>query len=108
MKQIHGKSLIFGVAAFAFLAAQPVWAQTTEITGVELNPVDGGVNVVLKTSAGSRPQVFTTKRGNALVADIINTQLRLPEGNSFRHVQFDVRFEFTIYDPGVWDVTIYN
>jgi type IV pilus assembly protein PilQ len=84
VKQIHGKSLIFGAAAFAFLAAQPVWAQTTEITAVELNPIDGGVNVVLKTSAGSRPQVFTTKRGNALVADIINTQLRLPEGNSFR------------------------
>jgi hypothetical protein len=28
--------------------------------------------------------------------------------NSFHAVQFDVRFEFTIYDPGVWDVTIYN
>jgi hypothetical protein len=28
--------------------------------------------------------------------------------NAFHAVQFDVRFEFTIYDPGVWDVTIYN
>ncbi|WP_193196673.1 AMIN domain-containing protein [Nostoc sp. MG11] len=84
MKQLHGNSLILGAAAFVFLAAQPVLAQTTQITDVQLNPVDGGISVVLKTSSGSRPQVFTTKRGKALVADIINTQLRLPQGNSFR------------------------
>nr|WP_225225675.1 type IV pilus secretin family protein [Komarekiella delphini-convector] len=73
-----------GATAFVFLAAQPVWAQITQITDVQLNPVSGGISVVLKTSSGSRPQVFTTKRGKALVADIINTQLRLPQGNSFR------------------------
>nr|WP_201280260.1 type IV pilus secretin family protein [Hassalia byssoidea] len=71
-------------AAFVFVAAQPVSAQTSQITDVQLNPVDGGINLVLKTSSGSRPQVFTTKRGKSLVADIINTQLRLPQGNSFR------------------------
>ncbi|MHC5829709.1 MAG: AMIN domain-containing protein, partial [Nostoc sp.] len=37
-----------------------------------------------KTSSGSRPQVFTTKTGKALVTDIINTQLRLPQGKGFR------------------------
>ncbi|MBD6617141.1 AMIN domain-containing protein [Komarekiella sp. 'clone 1'] len=84
MKQLHGNSLILGATAFVFLAAQPVWAQITQITDVQLNPVSGGISVVLKTSSGSRPQVFTTKRGKALVADIINTQLRLPQGNSFR------------------------
>lgn len=84
MKQLHGNSFILGTAAFVFLAAQPVLAQISQVTNVQLNPVDGGVNVVLKTSSGSRPQVFTTKRGKALVADIINTQLRLPQGNSFR------------------------
>ncbi|MGB6298230.1 MAG: AMIN domain-containing protein, partial [Rivularia sp. (in: cyanobacteria)] len=67
------------------LVSQPAWAQsTTKITEVKLNEADGKVNLVLKTSDGSRPQVFTTKRGNALVADIINTQLRLPQGSSFR------------------------
>nr|WP_155751989.1 type IV pilus secretin family protein [Scytonema sp. UIC 10036] len=66
------------------VAAQPVMAQVTQITGVKLSPADGGVNVVLTTSSGSRPQVFTTQRGNTLVADIINTQLRLSKGNSFR------------------------
>lgn len=84
MKQLHGNSFILAAAAFAFVAAQPVSAQTSEITDVQLNPVDGGINVVLKTSSGSRPQIFTTKRGKSLVADIINTQLRLPQGNSFR------------------------
>ncbi|AFZ26431.1 type II secretory pathway, component HofQ [Cylindrospermum stagnale PCC 7417] len=84
MKQFHGNGLILGATAFVLLASQPVWAQTTAITAVQLNPVDGGVNVVLKTSSGDRPQVFTTKKGKALVADIINTQLRLPQGNNFR------------------------
>ncbi|MEH2068503.1 MAG: AMIN domain-containing protein [Nostoc sp.] len=84
MKQLHGKNFILGTAAFVFLAAQPAWAQMAQVTNVQLNPANGGVSVVLKTSSGSRPQVFTTKRGKSLVADIINTQLRLPQGNSFR------------------------
>ncbi|WP_392535192.1 AMIN domain-containing protein [Nostoc sp. C117] len=84
MKQLHGNSFILGTAAFVFLAAQPAWAQIAQVTNVQLNPANDGVSVVLKTSSGSRPQVFTTKRGKALVADIINTQLRLPQGNSFR------------------------
>ncbi|BAY74763.1 type II and III secretion system protein [Nostoc linckia NIES-25] len=84
MKQVHSNSFILGTAAFVFLAAQPVWAQIAQVTNVQLNQANGGVSVVLKTSSGSRPQVFTTKRGKALVADIINTQLRLPQGNSFR------------------------
>ncbi|MFN6464591.1 MAG: AMIN domain-containing protein [Nostoc sp. DedVER02] len=84
MKQLHGNSFILGTAAFVFLATQPVWAQISQVTNVQLNPVNGGISVALKTSSGSRPQVFTTKRGNTLVADIINTQLRLPQGNSFR------------------------
>jgi type IV pilus assembly protein PilQ len=84
VKQLHGNSFILGTAAFVFLAAQPVLAQISQVTNVQLNPVDGGISVALKTSSGSRPQVFTTKRGKALIADIINTQLRLPQGNSFR------------------------
>jgi type IV pilus assembly protein PilQ len=84
VKQLHGNSLILGAAAFLYLAAQPVSAQITQINDVQLSPVDGGISVVVKTSTGSRPQVFTTKRGNTLVTDVINTQLRLPQGNNFR------------------------
>ena len=83
MKQLHGNSIILGTAATIFLFAQPVGAQTAQITGVKLNPVDGGVSLKLKTSSSSRPQVFTTKRGKVLVADIINTQLKLSEDDSF-------------------------
>ncbi|OKH11429.1 general secretion pathway protein GspD [Fischerella major NIES-592] len=87
MRQLHGKGLdffILGASTIVFLAAQPVKAQVTQITDVQLKNVNGGVNVVLKTSSGSRPQIFTIQRGKTLVADIINTQLRLPKGNSFR------------------------
>ena len=84
MKQLHASSVVLDAAAIVFLAAQPVSAQTTEITGVQLSPVNGGINIVLTTASNSRPQIFTTKKGNTLVADIINTQLRLPQRNSFR------------------------
>ncbi|MFQ4146931.1 AMIN domain-containing protein [Chlorogloeopsis sp. ULAP02] len=84
MKQLHGNGLILGATAIVFLAAQPVKAQLAQVTNVQLKPVNGGINVVLTTSSSSRPQVFTTKRGNSLVADIINSQLRLPKSNNFR------------------------
>lgn len=84
MKQLHGNNFILGAAALSFLAAQPVLAQVTQVSEVKLNPGNGGVSVILKTSAGSRPQIFTTKRGKTLVSDIINTQLRLRQGNNFR------------------------
>ncbi len=84
--KLHGNinsAFVLGATA-AIFAAQPVFAQVTQVTRVKLNPVDSGVNLVLEASSGERAQVFTTKRGNTLVADIINTQLRLPEGNNFR------------------------
>ncbi|NWF58198.1 MAG: AMIN domain-containing protein [Fischerella sp.] len=84
MKQLHGNSLILGATAIVFLAAHPAQAQVTKITDVQLKTANGGINLILKTSSGSRPQIFTTQRGKTLVADIINTQLRLPQGNSFR------------------------
>ncbi|MEA5618913.1 AMIN domain-containing protein [Cronbergia sp. UHCC 0137] len=84
MKQFNSNVFIFSAAALIFAAAQPASAQTTEITQVQLNPIDGGISVVLKTSSGSRSQVFTTKKGKALVADMTNTQLRLPQGKNFR------------------------
>jgi type IV pilus assembly protein PilQ len=84
VKQFHGHSAILGAAAYVLIAAQPAAAQMAQISGVKLNQANGGVNVVLQTSSSSRPQVFTTQRGNALVADIINAQLRLPQGNNFR------------------------
>lgn len=84
MKQIHGNALISSATACFLLTAAPVLANTTEITEVKVNPTDGGISVILKTSSGEKPQIFTTKRDKALVTDIINTQLRLPEAKNFR------------------------
>ena len=86
MKHLHGKNIILGTAGLVMLMAQPALANAnaTKITDVQLKPVDGGgINIILKTASGSRPQVFTTKRGKSLVTDIINTQLKLRQGNSF-------------------------
>nr|WP_174763164.1 type IV pilus secretin family protein [Anabaena sp. UHCC 0187] len=72
------------MAACVLLATQPVLAQITQVTDVKLTPIEGGVSVILKTAAGDRPQVFTTKKDKSLVADVINAQLRLPKGDNFR------------------------
>ena len=84
MKQFHNSVFISSAAACVLLAVQPVLAQVTQVTDVKVNPIEGGISVILKTSAGDRPQVFTTKNDKSLVADVINTQLRLPKGDNFR------------------------
>jgi type IV pilus assembly protein PilQ len=83
VKTYPGIGSILGGGAIALLAVQPVWAQTTEVTNVQLNQTDVGLELVLETENGDRPQIFTVNRGNSLTADIVNTQLNLPEGNGF-------------------------
>lgn len=81
MKQhLAGLSGLWMGGAMVVMAAQPVWAAPTQITGVQLNPTAAGIEVVLATRDGDRPQVFTVNRGNSWVADIINTRLSLPQG----------------------------
>ena len=74
---------MIGGAAILVLATQPASATATQITNVKLSPSDSGVNVTLQTRNGAHPQVFTVKRGNALIADVVNAQLRLPQGKDF-------------------------
>lgn len=84
MKQDFRLSSIVGsAAAIVMIAAQPAQAVPTRITNVQVNPANSGAEVVLQTRNGERPQVFTVSRGNALVADVINTQLELENGNGF-------------------------
>jgi type IV pilus assembly protein PilQ len=61
-----------------------VWAAPTQVTGVQLSQANNGVNIVLATEKGDRPQVFAINSGNTYQATITNTQLRLPQGNNFR------------------------
>ncbi|MGD1715314.1 AMIN domain-containing protein [Dapis sp. BLCC M172] len=74
--------LLTGVAA-VIIAQTPAFA-VTQITQIQLSSADGGMNIVLVTSNGDRPEVFSVNRDNSFVADIINAQLSLPQGNKFR------------------------
>ncbi|NDJ15743.1 TonB-dependent siderophore receptor [Myxacorys almedinensis] len=62
-------------------------AATVQVTGVNLNRTDTGLEIVLQTAEGKPLQVDATKfrsEGNSLIADIPNAVLTLPEGNEFR------------------------
>ncbi|MGL5060405.1 MAG: AMIN domain-containing protein [Microcoleus sp.] len=75
---------VFSSVAGVLVAQAPVWAAPTQVTGVQVSQANNGVNIVLATEKGDRPQVFAINSGNTYQATIINTQLRLPQGNSFR------------------------
>lgn len=84
MKPHLGLLGILGGGAIALTASLPAFAAATEVTDVRVNSTaDGGMELVLETSDGERPQVFTVNRGNTLVADLVNTQLSLSDGNGF-------------------------
>lgn len=76
----------FGLATIVttVLVAQPVFAQVVQVTQVQLNSTDNGIEVVLETSAGEQLQVLPRTDGNTYIADLLNAQLRLPTGNTFR------------------------
>ncbi|MBO1060177.1 MAG: AMIN domain-containing protein [Aphanizomenon flos-aquae CP01] len=84
MKQFYNGVFVSSATACVLLASQPVLAELTRVTDVQLNPIPGGLSVILKTIAGNRPQLFTTKKDKSLVTDVINAQLRLPKGSYFR------------------------
>ncbi|MFM9266785.1 type IV pilus secretin family protein [Tychonema sp. BBK16] len=66
------------------MSQAPVWAAPTQVTGVQVSQANNGVNIVLATEKGDRPQVFAINNGNTYQATITNTQLRLPQGKTFR------------------------
>lgn len=70
--------------AITVLIAQPAFAQVIEVTAVELNPTENGIEVILVTSAAKQLQILPRIDSNTYIADIPNTQLRLPSGNRFR------------------------
>ncbi|MBW4694462.1 MAG: AMIN domain-containing protein [Lyngbya sp. HA4199-MV5] len=68
----------------ALMAVQPTLAAPNQVTGVQLNQTSSGVDVMLQTQSGGRPQVFAVNRGNSWTADLPSSQLRLPDGKNFR------------------------
>lgn len=70
-------------AALVGLAPEIAQAEPTRVTNVEVVSTANGLQLVMETADGDRPQIFLVKRGSDLVADLINTQLSLPQGESF-------------------------
>lgn len=58
-------------------------ATPTEVTGIELRETPSGLMLMMDTASGDRPQIFLVRRGNSMVADLINTKLRLPQGQGY-------------------------
>jgi type IV pilus assembly protein PilQ len=84
VKRRLGFSGLVSSAAMVVLSAQAAQAAATQITDVQVNTAENGFEVVLETKDGERPQVFTVNRDNALIADLVNTELQLPEGETFQ------------------------
>jgi iron complex outermembrane receptor protein len=67
------------------LVATPAQAEVAQVTAVRLNQTPSGLQVILETQDGRRAtESFTVSYGRIYIADIISTQLRLPDGRSFR------------------------
>jgi type IV pilus assembly protein PilQ len=75
---------LLSTVAGVLVTQAPVWAVPTQVTGVQISQANNGVKIALATEKGDRPQVFAINNGNTYQATIINTQLRLPQGNAFR------------------------
>jgi type IV pilus assembly protein PilQ len=82
-------------------------AASIQITAVTVNPTNSGVDIVLEqqdsNSSSShatrdRPQIFTLSQGNSWIADITNTQLRLPGQNQ--------RFQRNNPAPGIASISV--
>ncbi|HBS70620.1 MAG TPA: general secretion pathway protein GspD [Cyanobacteria bacterium UBA11153] len=84
---MNQEQILSGIAiatSATILGTQPVWAATAQITGVQVKAQGSTLELVLETTTSDqKPQIFPINRGNDWIADIANTQLTLPEGNSF-------------------------
>ncbi|MBD2561568.1 MULTISPECIES: TonB-dependent siderophore receptor [Nostoc] len=54
-----------------------------QVTAVQANPTDKGVEVILQTTQGEKLQITNRSAENNFIADIPNAQLRLPNGDGF-------------------------
>ncbi|MCG6134597.1 MAG: TonB-dependent siderophore receptor [Nostoc sp. LLA-1] len=65
------------------LVQSPASSEVIQVTGVEANPTDKGVEVILQTTQGQQLQITNNSAENNFIADIPNAQLRLPSGDGF-------------------------
>lgn len=82
MKTDFGLGSVALATAATIAIVQPAYAQT-QVTGVQVNTTGVGIEVILNTDGDETPQTFLVRSRDALVATVINTQLRLPQGNAY-------------------------
>ncbi|WP_298913636.1 TonB-dependent siderophore receptor [uncultured Nostoc sp.] len=58
-------------------------SEIVQVTGVKATPTEKGVEVILQTDKGAQLQITNRSTGNNFIADIPNSQLRLPNGETF-------------------------
>lgn len=80
--QLFNSLLIAGIVSA--LIAQPVREEVVQATKIYFNTTDNSLQVMFNITSGQPLQVLTANYGVTFVANIINTQLALPESNSFR------------------------
>ena len=77
MKDFFSMSRTFAATTMLVATVVPaIAAEITQVTNVQLNPAENGMDIVLQTKAGSKPpQIFNTNRGNTWNAYVFNTKL---------------------------------
>ncbi|MEH2274122.1 MAG: TonB-dependent siderophore receptor [Nostoc sp.] len=75
--------------------------EVIQVMGVKANPTNQGVEIILQTTKGQQLQVINRSAGNNFIADIPNTQLRLPSGEAFT-------FRSTKPIAGITEITVSN
>ncbi|NEO73480.1 AMIN domain-containing protein [Moorena sp. SIO3H5] len=84
MRQIQVCGGVFAATAVALWATQPVVA-ASQVSAIRFNQQGSELELKLETKGDNeRPQIFAVNQGNVLVADLVNTQLSLPQGTNFR------------------------
>ena len=79
-KQVQGQDRQKLIATPAQLAQTPAVVQ---ITGVEINPTERGIELILQSVNSEKLEVVEGREGNSFIADVKNAQLRLPSGATF-------------------------
>ena len=85
MNNYYNQIRFLTTAALIFLVANPSKAANRQIAGVKLHSTDNGIELRLKTAekAGNNSSFFTVREDNSLEANLINTELKLPQGKNF-------------------------
>ena len=74
----------YSLSAQDLLAQETSQAQVIQVTGVELQQTDKGLEIVFQTLTGQKLVPLIFPEGNNLVIEILDATLALPTGNDYR------------------------